>query len=269
MRKLLPVLLISLLVLMLSVTTVAVSYRDAQENPDLRSEYVRLLTQKHPPPIGLEIKYTGENHEKATMAISYPLSDDPLEKEDLKFSIYSEAFDYEVEDDFISTIYHEYNHIRALTRAHVLEDNNFYMEIKPEMIFLNGFEEAWNNPITNLSWEDIHKIENYNSGFVAQVKKSRVAKLAIHTFIAANIFEMLAIEEEIYRHQNGLNPSEDFRKSRYELYFNHYRQMMRFLNSLEACQSLTDKLNRIFYRSWFRKKIDSYQFVKIVYGLNP
>ncbi len=266
MRKLSSVLLIGLLVLTLSVSAVAVTYEEAQENSELRSEYIRLLIDKYPPPIEIEIEYTGQSHEKATMAISYPFQEGLLGEEDMTLSIYSEAFEYELEDDFISTIYHEYNHVRALSRTHVLEEDNFYMEIMPEMIFLHGFEVAFNDPLTNLSWKEIHQVENYEGRFIAQMQESNVAELAIHSFIVSHVYEMLAIEEEIYRHKEELNPSPKFRDSRYQVYFNHYSMMMRFLNQLEACENLKDKLNRIFYRSWFSQKIDNYQFIKIIGG---
>ncbi len=269
LRRLEKVLLISFLVVVLvtfSFVVAAVSYQEARENELLRTEYVNRLTEKYPPPKDSNnIKYTTKDNETATMTVSYrPFMIGDMEiKLGLVLTVYPQAFEcYSNEDDFISTLFHEYNHLRALDRKEVVEENNFYMPKSNKLSsvmnanYLDSGQndlKIYSNIIEKLKWDDLFILDYYDSSLLDSDDKNRNRQI-LNYFIRNPIMEMLAIEEEIYRHNFGLNPSSGFRKARYTTYSFYYHALMTNLETLNAAPKLTNTLEKLFHRKWMEVK---------------
>jgi hypothetical protein len=285
-RKFEKVFLICLLVVVMvtfSITAVAaLSYEAARENKLLRNDYVKQITKEYPPPIeSVDVEYTTKNSPTATMTVGYrPFFVGELEiKLGLTLTVYPQAFEeYSNKDDFISTIHHEYNHLRALSRDYVVEENSFYMVTNNEKTLTqlanSNFNDKgskvenlkiYSNIIGNLKWSDLIDHNNYDSE--ALESSSLDEKRQILTCLVRNpIMEMLAIEEEIYRHKFGLNPSAQFRMARYFNYSYYYKRVINGLEALNASPKLVNTIQNLFYRDWIENKNKNQN--KIEYALN-
>lgn len=274
LRKSLLVTLVVAVTVTLSFTTVAAtSYNEARENKALRSQYVSELVKENPPSISLDcvtIKYTDENSETATMAVRYkPFFIGKIEvKLRLELIVYPDAFEkYVNKDDFLSTLYHEYNHLRALHRNRIVEEDNYYMNTDENSLLQLANADVTDllqldskkdskflfKTIQEIKWTDLYNLNNYDSELLESSKQDFAYQL-VNTFIKNPIMEMMAIEEEIYRHKFKLNPSKEFKESRYTHYMFYYYKMMDSLERFGASEKLTNTLINLFHRNWFFKK---------------
>ncbi len=273
--------LIVLIIISISVGLVghatAISYEEARANENLRPAYLEKILEIYPPPVDKEqISYVPKHHETGTMAVNYTPyyidMDSPL-----TMSVYPNAFEeYKNEGDFISTIHHEYNHLRALSRDEILNEEKHYMEVvnagqiqlKSNIPDHFSFDPSTVDLSINFSieWMDLYCLESYKSHLISEEKKDS-SKMAINHFIHTHLLEMLAIEEEIWLSKNKLNLSQEFEDSRYQMYANHYLEMIKGLSATDADPNLTKTLESIFYRSWIPDQIKNFNLILALYDL--
>lgn len=265
-RKSVIFLILTALILTLSSTIIAVDYQEARENENLRQQYLESILEEYPPPEDVRnINYTQERHESATMSVNYlpHLIDGSRVILRLRMKVYPQAFEeYAVEDDFISTLLHEYNHVRALNRRKIVDcfDSKEYIEInrsgnltQTSSLLSIKTRDFFNPNVTfNLTWEDLRNLENYDSEKVNDDED--LALMMIRKFIKSHALEMLAVGEEIWLHQNKLNPSHEFANSRYSMYTFHYLEMVRGLSYLGANDQIADSLKALFYRDFLSEQ---------------
>ncbi|MGM0439273.1 MAG: hypothetical protein ACQEP3_02480 [Patescibacteria group bacterium] len=280
-KRLLTLILITILIVAFNIPVAAVSYSEARQDESLREAYLEELLETYPPPDGVStrrIRYTRKDSETATMAVQYRpfmIGKDIEIILQLQLVVYPQSFEeYEVEDDFISTLFHEYNHLRAVKRDEMIEEDNSYMDAPnpfdvelAQSFQLASFNEANNeikdnkknfDPDVNydLEWKDIYDLNKYDSEYI-DTDEPEVSIQIIRKFVRKHIFEMLALEEEIYLHQTKLNPSFEFGSSRFEVYKKHYLHLMSNLDSLGVSEELKKSLETIFYREWIDSNSNS------------
>lgn len=265
-KRLITLLVILLLITVFSTPILAINYSEAREDESLRSQYLENLVETYPPPEcygDRTIRYTRKDHDTATMSVNYlPYMIGNTEVVlRLEMVVYPQAFEeYKVEDDFISTLFHEYNHLRALQRDEMIGDleDKYYMDIRSinsqSLSFdFSNFSQTTLELNTNISfdwkWSDLYVLENYESEILTQDQVDASRSL-IRNYIRTHILELLAVEEEIYLHRTKLNPSDKFRESRFDRYSYHYISLMRSLRALDASEELIDSMEALFYKDW-------------------
>ncbi len=259
MRKNLFLLLFSfvMIIIITSVAVVnAVSYEEARSGCiSMRTAYLSRIIKSFPPPADVEILYLHERHEKALMTVNY-YPQEPERKRNGKningIRIYKQAFEeIEYEDNFLSALFHEFNHLRAFSRTYILEDGAAYFKSS-----------------SDLKWKTLYRRELYdNELFTGEHVCDVVFQQTIRTFLKYHITEMLAVAEEIHLHENDyLNTCESWRESRYQLYNYHFLKMVSALNTLEAKEDLFYELVELFKKDWFQQKMNNYRMVELIYG---
>ncbi len=177
--------------------------------------------------------YSGKKHNRAIMQVNYFTvnPEDKGEKEiKMDMTVHSQAFNLEKEDDFMSVIFHEYNHVRALNRKKIIDDNKDYI-----------------NASSDLKWRDLYDNQNYSDNISYK-------KRFIKQNIRKEITELLAVSEQIHLQENKLNVSESYSNTRYYRYLRHYQDLFRSLKGLNANEEFKEELKEIFYEDWFEKR---------------
>ncbi|GEM_PF-3335726 len=259
-RRVFAILLIAIMALILTTPIAAVSYQEAQEgNTVFRKVYLEQLKRQFPPPEEVEVIYSDERHESAIMAVNYyPIN--PNEKGITsgvsEIEVYPQAFELRKEDNLISTVLHEYNHVRVFSRSEIIDDNKDYFQGSKSF---------------NLKWKDLYDRSRYENETLTGEEVSDIAfNQTIRVFIRSHFSEMLAIEEEIHLSETGvLTPSKEWQNSRYKRYVHHFLEMYAALNVLEAEETFKEVLTQKFYRPWFGQEVENYSFKKALYGFSP
>ena len=166
------------------------------------------------------VAYDGEKEGKI-MYVKYSMSDlnngEPVVPTDLKVT--DSAFELEHEDDFLSTLIHEYNHVRALNRSEVIDNEKYYTDID-----------------SDLHWSDIFSKESYGGEFDNFYKE-------VTEEVQTPILEILALEEQLYHHERGLDVSESYDFHVNSLYLRYVGELEQGLEKYDACETLYDDLN--------------------------
>jgi len=244
-----------ILCLVVTVPITAISYEKAQESTIMKVVYLQQLTRRYEPPKNTEVVYVEgendiqENYDDALAVIRYK----GFDSDNMKIEIYKAAFELQREDDLISTLMHEYNHARALSRNKIFESNKDYIDDVCDL---------------EIKWRDLHDRTLYRSRILTGDNVSdHNFKGTIDALLKGNILELLAVKEEIWLFRKGkLSPSQEWKDSRYRAYLNYYFDMLLTLDLLKAERGLENKLAEIFYRDWFTE-MGSYKLMKFTHGL--
>ncbi len=145
-----------------------------------------------------------------------------IQEVDAVMIITPKAFELDQEDDFLSTILHEYNHVRAFNRKEILDENKYYTEKE-----------------SGLKWRDLYREELYDHEFDNFYKE-------IRENIRTPILEILATKEQKYLHENILEVSDAYDEliNRYQK--TNLNQLESSLERFGAVESLYEEL-KIFF----------------------
>ncbi|MFW6025045.1 MAG: hypothetical protein ACOCRX_01760 [Candidatus Woesearchaeota archaeon] len=224
------------------------------DNSEVRQIYLESMMKKvyneydvSPPSQLRDATYLNENDDLAIMSVNYrPIKPKYKGKIDSYMSLYAykHSFNLNDEDDFISTIFHEYNHVRALNREKIIGENEDY---------LMNYDEIKNNEtLSNLTWYDLYDKENYSlDETIYNDLSSSKLRSEIRDKIRREITEMLAVAEEIDLNKDLLDVSFSYKNSRYSLYKGHYNDLFKYADEFNMKDDLENKLKEIFHQPWF------------------
>ena len=145
-----------------------------------------------------------------------------IQEVDTVMIITPKAFELEHEDDFLSTILHEYNHVRAFNRKEILDENKYYTEKE-----------------SDLKWRDLYREELYDhefDNFYDDIREN----------IRTPILEILATKEQKYLHDNILEVSESYNRLIENYHKSNSQKLESSLERFGAVESLYEDL-KIFF----------------------
>ncbi len=144
-----------------------------------------------------------------------------VEDVDMFLKVTPRAFELGNQDEFISSILHEYNHVRALNRVEITGGDKYYTEKESE-----------------LKWRDLYKDDLYDHEFrdiYSEVKEN----------IRKPVMEILATKEQIYLHENFLEVTERFDNSMRNYQNYNIGRLRNSLERYEADERLVEELEAL------------------------
>ncbi len=140
---------------------------------------------------------------------------------DALLKITPNSFELNNQDDFVSALIHEYNHIRALNREEILDENKYYLEGN-----------------SDLKWRDLYREDMYDHDFNNLYREVR-------NNIREPVFEIIATEEQRYLHDKYLMASDALDQHIENYQRRHIGQLRNSLQRYDADEELVEEIEKI------------------------